>query len=251
MMVQTIKNMISKNGNLAWRTITEFDFESKLNRAQSRITHNTKAFDIIEKSSIFRNKYLKYFALTYFIICSVLTSSTAQIQIQENKADQLIYIEADPFAYLNKGYSIHLGYENWGWRFDLTKEKVDFPESFEEGFYSTKAFDLVSNISGIKIDYLGNRTNWTKGAFIGLDVNYQTLKFQHRTSLEQKNLSAFNVGLRSGFKINIFKGFYVTPWVAVWKNTKATQSFAVDEDIISTNPWDWIATLHFGYALKI
>lgn len=175
----------------------------------------------------------------------------AQKEAVDEKKEALIYIEADPFAYLNKGYSIHLGYENWGMRFDLTKVKVDFPESFEEAFYNTKEFDLVTHISGIKIDYIGNRSNWTKHAFIGLDINHQKQNFSHRKTSQSKDLNTFNIGLRAGYKLPIFKGFYITPWAAIWKNVDAPQSFEVESDIVTTNEWDWITTIHFGYAIKI
>lgn len=185
------------------------------------------------------------------LLLGLTSGAYSQTTEKEINYEELIYIEADPFAYLNKGYSIHLGYENWGWRFDLTKVKVDFPESFEEAFYGTKAFDLVTNIRGIKIDYIGNRSNWTKGGFIGLDVNRQNLSFEHRSSGRTKDLNTFNLGLRAGYKIPIFKGFYITPWAAIWRNVASMQEFTVGTDQISTNEWDWILTLHFGYAIKL
>ena len=181
----------------------------------------------------------------------VITSITfAQNQETSKSKKGLIYIEADPFAYINNGYSIHLGYENWGMRFDLTKVKVDFPETFEDAFYGTQAFDLVTHIHGIKIDYIGKRKNWTKGAFIGLDINQQRLNFTHRETAKVANLNTFNIGLRAGYKFNIFRGFYLTPWAAVWKNVAGEKSFEVGTDKISTNGWDWITTLHFGYAIS-
>jgi len=184
-----------------------------------------------------------------FLVCFSFNGFSQNNDSNKNY-EELLYIEADPFAYINKGYSIHLGYENWGMRFDLTKVKVDFPESFEEAFYDTKAFDLVTNISGIKVDYIGNRSNWTKNAFIGIDINYQKQSFKHRGTLQSKNMNTFNLGLRTGYKFPIFKGFYITPWAAVWKNTASNQSFNIGEDSISTLEWDWIATFHFGYAIK-
>lgn len=189
------------------------------------------------------------------IICGILifilsNKIFSQSHNPEVNYEELIYVEVDPFAFINKGYSFHLGYENWGFRFDLTKVKVDFPVSFEEAFYKSKKFDLVSNISGIKIDYIGNRSNWTKNAFVGLDINYQKLSFEHRNTLQRKNLNTFNIGLRTGYKIPIFKGFYITPWAAVWKNVASIQEFTVADDHIQTNEWDWIVTLHFGYAYR-
>jgi len=175
----------------------------------------------------------------------------SQNQPVQKNYKQLIYFEADPFAYINNGYSIHLGYENWGMRFDLTKVKVDFPESFMEGFYDSKTFDLTTRIAGIKVDYIGNRSNWTKNAFIGLDINHQKQSFTHNESFKIKDLNTFNIGLRTGYKFNIFKGIYVTPWTAVWKNIAATESFQEGQDIISTKEWDWIATFHIGYAIKL
>lgn len=192
-----------------------------------------------------------FWVVAIFIFLSLTkTKAFSQQSIQQEKAERLVYVEIDPFAYINKGYSVHLGYEDWGLRFDLTKVKVDFPESFEDAFYSTKAFDLVTHINGIKVDYIGNRTNWTKGAFIGLDINHQRLDLTHRASLENKNLTTFNIGIRAGYKINLFKGFYITPWAAVWKNVAGEQSFETSGDLIKTNEWDWITTLHLGYAYK-
>lgn len=193
----------------------------------------------------------KRVAITSLCLVGITVATFAQSNTEDSPYEQVIYFEADPLAYINKGYSLHLGYENWGIRFDLTKVKVDFPKSFENAFYGTEAFDLVSNITGFKIDYIGNRSNWTKAIFLGLDVNNQKLDFTHREASNTKELSAFNIGLRTGIKINLFKGFYITPWAAVWRNVKSEESFIVDEDIITTNQWDWITTIHFGYAIKI
>ena len=181
----------------------------------------------------------------------ILISSLINAQEEQEKSKGLIYIEADPFAYINKGFSIHPGYENWGFRFDLTFVQVDYPENFEEKFYGTKAFDLVTNIFGMKFDYVGKRTNWTRGAFAGLDINYQILHFEHRELNVKKDLYAFNVGIRAGWKIVIWKGLYVTPWAAVWRNVMSTQTFEAGDDMVSTNDWDWLVTLHLGYAFKL
>jgi len=195
--------------------------------------------------------FFKKMVMASLLFIGLSNTILAQSEKEKPSFTELIYIEADPFAYINKGYSIHLGYENWGMRFDLTKVKVDFPAAFEEAFYDTKAFDLVTNINGIKVDFFGNRQNWTRGAFAGVDINHQTLNFTHRESLQSENLSTFNIGVRAGYKVNLFKGFYVTPWVALWKNVNDIQSFTVGDDIIDTNEWDWIATIHFGYAIKL
>lgn len=198
-----------------------------------------------------RNYYgIKILVLSLVIIFSLTGDACAQKQDNNETPVQLIYVEADPLAYINKGYSIHLGYENWGMRFDLTKVKVDFPDSFEDAFYGTKAFDLVTEITGFKVDYIGNRTNWTRGAFVGIDVNAQKLNFTHRTTLESKDLSAFNLGIRTGYKFDLYRGFYVTPWAAIWRNIASEESFESGYDQVTTNKWDWITTLHFGYAVK-
>jgi len=204
---------------------------------------NCKLFQGFSHSRLLVRKVI-ILTISFLATFSAFTQSQ-EIEINNQK---LIYVEADPFAFINKGYSIHLGYENWGWRFDLTKVKVDFPKSFEEAFYDTKAFDLSTNISGIKIDFIGNRKNWTKHAFVGLDVNYQILSFEHRATQQSNDLNTFNIGLRGGYKLPIFKGFYITPWAAVWRNVATTQHYSVETDSVSTNDWDWILTLHLGYA---
>lgn len=184
------------------------------------------------------------------MIIASATTLFSQSQTQEIQYDEILYVELDPLAFIHDGYSFHLGYENWGYRFDLTKVKVDFPESFEEAFYKTKAFDLVTHISGVKMDYIGNRSNWTKNAFIGLDINHQKLSFEHRATGSIKDLNTFNIGLRTGYKLPIFKGLYITPWAALWRNVATKQEYIVETDKVTTNDWDWIVTLHFGYAYK-
>lgn len=169
----------------------------------------------------------------------------------QEKNKGLIYFEADPLAYINKGYSLHLGYENFGMRFDLTYVKVDFPPSFELATFDTDKFDMKTNIIGFKIDLLSCKTDWRKNLFVGLDVNHQTQNFNHIETNKSMDLSTFNVGLRTGYKIPIYKGFYVTPWAAVWKNVLDEQSYQAGEDKISTNPWDYIVTVHLGYAIKL
>ena len=99
------------------------------------------------KQEIQKFKTLKSWTAIVILFLSY-SNATAQESRKEINYQEIIYVEADPFAYINKGYSIHLGYENWGYRFDLTKVKVDFPESFEEAFYDTKSFDLITNING-------------------------------------------------------------------------------------------------------
>lgn len=193
----------------------------------------------------------KKLAVSCFCVLCLATVASAQTSNDNNSFEALIYVEADPLAFINKGYSIHLGYENWGFRFDLTKVKVDFPESFEDAFYGTKSFDLITNIHGVKIDYLGNRSNWTKGAFVGLDLNTQRLNFSHRTTDSMKDMQTINLGLRAGYKVDLFNGFYVTPWAATWKNIAKSDSFTVGDDTVSTNEWDWILTFHIGYAIKL
>ncbi len=190
-----------------------------------------------------------HFILNLTILSLFISTSSAQMTNDHPKG--LIYLEADPLAYINKGYSIHPGYENWGLRFDLTFVKVDFPESFEKQFYKTAKFDLITKIHGIKIDYIGKRKNWTKGAFVGVDINRQKLQFTHRTTLSAKNLSAYYAGLRVGYKINIYKGFYITPWTAYWYNFGHLQTYQVNNDKVSTNKTDWILTIHLGYALNL
>lgn len=194
---------------------------------------------------------MKKLKLLLSIMTLLFVALTSVAQEKKTNSKGTIYLEADPFAYINKGYSIHPGYENWGFRFDLTFVKVDFPKSFEENFYGTTKFDLVTNINGIKIDYIGNRTNWSKGFFVGLDINHQKLNFTHRETSQNKNLYAFNVGFRGGYKIKIYKGFYITPWVAYWFNVNKPQTYQVNNDEVLTNKTDWILTLHLGYSINL
>lgn len=160
----------------------------------------------------------------------------------------LIYLEADPLAYFNKGFSIHPGYENWGFRFDITLVHVDFPKSFETKMYGTDQFDLVTDIQGFKLDYIGDNT---EGGFIGVDINRQRLDFTHEETKLSKRLYATYLGVRTGWKFILIDSLYVTPWLAIWKNISAKKSFAVQDSVVTVNPWDFLVTLHIGYHFDL
>ncbi|MCI4647135.1 hypothetical protein [Phaeodactylibacter sp.] len=165
----------------------------------------------------------------------------------------LLYFEADPLAYINQGYSIHLGYENWKWRtrFDLTTVRVDYPETFEDFLYGTTAFDLVIRIDGIKVDYLLNKKDLNKGAFVGVDINSTRLLLTHRETGGEEVINEVNIGIRGGYKLNIWKGFYITPWAALWLDAANEQEFVVGNDKISNPGWSWLVTAHLGYAYPL
>ncbi len=163
-------------------------------------------------------------------------------------AEALTYLEADPLAFINRGYSVHPGYENWGLRLDLTIVQVDFPQSYEERFYNTTRFDLVTDIQGFKIDYVGETSD---GPFVGLDAHHQALHFRHRKTHESEDLHALFIGPRAGWKFVLWEGLYVTPWAAAWRNILAEQSFSVGSDRVTTNPWDLLITLHIGYHFPL
>jgi len=110
-----------------------------------------------------------------------VTSQVGAQNTDQKDSTKLIYFETDPIAYFMKGYSLHFGYQNWGWRLDLTSVYVDYPKLFEEGFGSDK-FDLKVNLNGIKIDYVGNRTNWTKELFVGVDIHHQKLNVKYKNT---------------------------------------------------------------------
>ncbi len=174
------------------------------------------------------------------------TDTAAEVQA-EPTPEQLVYLEADPLAYINRGFSIHPGYENWGLRFDLTIVRVDFPEAYETRFFNP-AFDLITGIQGVKVDWVGERS---RGLFAGLDLHHQGLHVTHRDGGDEDTLHALFAGPRIGYKLPIYKGLYVSPWAAVWRNLLPTQSFSAGGDTFTTNPWDVLITLHLGYALPV
>ncbi len=167
---------------------------------------------------------------------------------QASEPETLVYLEADPLAYINRGWSVHPGIEHKGLRFDLTLVQVDFPERYEQALYDTDAFDLVTDIQGLKVDWIGADTD---GPFVGVDVHHQALHFTHRDTRQAETLHALYAGVRAGWKFTLWRGLYVTPWVAGWRNVLPQQRLTVDGDTVDTNPWDALVTLHVGYHLPV
>lgn len=151
-----------------------------------------------------------------------------------------LFIEVDPFAYGLNGYSLHVGAQGNGFRFQVGAFEAEYPDEFKEN----DDFDVTQGGYGIKLDYYGKSTD---GAFIGIEYGKTTGDYELKSSGNTEEQTLNFVGIRTGYKYSVTNAFYVTPWIAIDKYTSDTSNIVIDNETYRTNSWQIFPTLHLGY----
>jgi len=166
-------------------------------------------------------------------------------QAQENQ--ELRYeVETDPIAYIFKGYSAHLAVTYSGFRYSVGIFGLDHPKFLLQ----SDAFTVFTSGFDIKTDYLFGSE---KGFYAGLQATYNWDRIALRDEQsEKKYLSGINIGVRTGYRFmfgkqeNQYRGFYITPWVALMYNpSPKTTQLGTEE--YKQSSWVLFPTVHLGW----
>ncbi len=154
-------------------------------------------------------------------------------------------VELDPIAYALNGFSVHLGYQKNGIRYDAGIFGLDEPSSFSVN----KDFKVKLKGFGFKAIYLGNKPG---GWFAGIGTDYGFVNAAHKVSGEQRKGNTLGIGINGGYRILVGKaaktgsGFYISPWLGIDKvflvNKPAFTTAAYKEQNIRFFP-----TVHLGW----
>ena len=177
------------------------------------------------------------------LLLLILLSTT--LLAQNKRSGNRIEIEADPIAYIFRGYSFHLGYTMGHLRFDAGVFGIKQPDFALEN----DLFSVYSSGVGIKIDYLIKRN---KGLFIGLQSDYGTDKTGLKSSSTKVNSDGVTLGLRTGYRFmfgkkeNQCKGLYLVPWIALIHSPDPVTINESAHEYIQRQ-WSVFPTIHLGY----
>jgi hypothetical protein len=150
-------------------------------------------------------------------------------------------VEADPLAYLLKGWSIHTGYSIESWRFSLGTFGIDLPESI----HGNEGFDSYMKGAGVSSDFFFSR--YTEGLFIGANTGFMHFKIKNTDDGATATLIAYNPGLRVGYRWNTGLGrLYVTPWFSLNYILNA-KTLNVGNSTYTMNTWQPFPTVHIGW----
>jgi hypothetical protein len=155
---------------------------------------------------------MKATILTLVILVVVITSVSGEEK--KNKFE----FELDPLAYLIGGGSGHLAYTWKNERIQLGYGQLILPDGMRNNQEVSESFKAIA----LKWDYFFFNDDPIQGFFAGPTFDYLFLDYKDEKG-NQFNDTQFNIGIRAGYKFDLFKsnkylsGLYLTPWAgASW-----------------------------------
>lgn len=192
--------------------------------------------------------------LPVFALAAALSLPTAaraeapEAQIAEASADTdarpggpRLDVEIDPLAWALGGHSVHAG-ARWGrLRVDLGAFGLPMPEALSGNPGFTARFDGV----GAKADWALREDGM--GPFAGIEGSYTRLAVAPEGGDAFTVAPQGNAGVRVGWRIPVYKGLYVAPWVGVGANLGARE-IATDGGAYEVGRAYVFPTIHLGYV---
>lgn len=180
----------------------------------------------------------------YSIIITFLISnfciSTAFTQTRNNSGFD---IDVDPIAYTLNGFSVHGGYINGAYRFDIGFFGIDLPE----WLHGNKEFEASFVGAGWKVDRFFK--NLPEGLFAGIEGNISRMNVTHIKSDQDQDHIGYTLGIRSGYRWNTGLGkLFLTPWVGLGYNLNA-KDITIDGNTFEASPLQPFLTLHLGWKI--
>lgn len=152
-------------------------------------------------------------------------------------------VEADPIAYAVGGFSVHGARELPGGRERL--QVGVFGADVPSAWLSNDAFTERSRGVTVKFDYfLHDRPS---GFFVGADGDYSQEHYGLKSTGDTTNRNVFGLGPRIGYRFDVGRHFYVTPWFS------AAYEFNVQNDVVLSGErfdqqkYSLFATVHAGW----
>lgn len=143
-------------------------------------------------------------AYKFLLLCCsfFLGTFTAQAQWE---------VESDPTAYALKGFSAHVGHPIFDGRVRL--QAGTFGAETPEWMHGNSGFTEYSSGGTFKIDCFPLRP--VSGLFVGADSNYSRVRYELDQTHERAYRNLVGFGPRVGYRFNVGKHLYVSPWLSV------------------------------------
>ncbi len=147
-------------------------------------------------------------------------------------------IEIDPIAFALDGFSLHVGIGQGRYRLDLGAFGLTVPEAI----HGQKDFQSSFAGYGAKFDVFLNDDGW--GPFAGIEGGFTRMTVVDIETSRSADDSAFGGGLRAGWRIQLPKDFYLSPWIGV--GYRFGQDLNVAGRTYDNNPITIFPTVHLG-----
>jgi hypothetical protein len=119
-------------------------------------------------------------------------------------------VEADPAAYALSGYSVHIAHAIFDGKSRL--QLGAFGAETPEWVHGNPGWTEKSHGVTFKVDYFPLQP--LRGLFIGFDGNYARVRYTLQETNEKAYQNIVGLGPRIGYRFELGKHFYISPWVS-------------------------------------
>jgi hypothetical protein len=149
-------------------------------------------------------------------------------------------LEADPTAFVLRGYSLHAGLGVRHFRLDLGGYAMDVP-AFAD---SNRGFDASFRGAGAKLQLF--LFGEEEGGFVGIDGSVNELHVETQGTRHSQSQLQVDAGVNFGWRFALPFGFYVTPWLGISHSLNA-RDLTVDGNSYHPSAFTFFPAIHLGY----
>ena len=149
--------------------------------------------------------------------------------------------ELDPTAYALSGNSIHVGLGYGRFRLDLGNFAIALPRFFT----GNDGFDASFDGYGVKLQMFTSAED--RGLFVGAFGGLNRMLIQRGDFAARENQPG--VGVQIGYRIMVYDGFYVTPWIGVGYQFNAGD-VTLGGATFKSSPIFPYPAVHLGYQFR-
>ncbi|MGA8086225.1 MAG: hypothetical protein WCA10_02890 [Terracidiphilus sp.] len=151
-------------------------------------------------------------------------------------------VETDPAAYALKGFSAHVGRPIWKGKAEvlLGAYGLETPKAW----HGNEGFTETSKGIALKPDYFPLKP--AKGLFVGMEADFSRDHYRFDSTGEDLQRNHFRLGPRLGYRFDVGRHFYISPWCAV------VYQFNSQDEVISghrfkQSNYTFFPTVHLGW----
>ncbi|WP_394183757.1 hypothetical protein [Marinomonas posidonica] len=148
-------------------------------------------------------------------------------------------VEIDPLAYALSGHSVHFGFGQQNYRFDIGLFGLEMPEAF----HGDENYDVKFEGFGVKLDYLfGNYAGW----FVGVEANSSNVTYTRTSTKETATRTQISLGPRIGYRIMYTQNITITPWLGIDLNLEH-DDVILDGERFESDAVSFFPAVHLGW----
>ncbi len=170
--------------------------------------------------------------------------SPERSRLAERSAERLpphLDFEIDPIAFALQGFSLHSGIRLHHFRIDLGVFGLQMPKALTNNDRFRTRFAGF----GAKLDYRFFGAG--DGPFVGIDFGAARVSAVHESSSLSESHYEFTVAARVGYEFDIYRGFYVVPWVSLGYRIGGRDVTVAGDTLAGSSALSVFPTVHLGY----